>query len=519
MSSIQMRAAAYGSLLVAASLLAERSCWAYTLLTPPSLTGAATRGNSRLRPQHSTKPHKSVITKLQFASSFSSPLRLSESSATSFSFLGDSVSDSSTDDDGEEQQLLSYLPDAGRNLPPQIKALVMRVTKNYVYGTSELTSLPEIAALIEEEHRSRDVPVTVGDAVADVTKTGEELDEIVAEILSVAALYRLPKEITLELLKSPVHSKSFETTTVTISSAVGDSSLIECQAAFAAGGWDAVSFPMGLAIRPRTKFRFGMRRTSSSSSDGTITTSSAPARSPLSWLHRTKTLRAAAAAAVSAAAAMQPPPRRLQDRREFLKSMDAQLLLTETTDDDNKMLSVSTIQATSGQLFFPNADRGIFSLRTLRRVASKKYSTLKKKGRAGIVSYCFFNFVYYTAGILWQWPRMAVADPLTSNLSLTTLVLRKFGKVFAYLYAVSQLFKLPKLFTAVGLAPVSERCLRTMKQRLPVNETTATAILVGVMIMAWCAVAAVPVFSEYASLKRIMYLDEQLMQVYGLQPV
>lgn len=114
---------------------------------------------------------------------------------------------------------------------------------------------------------------------------------------------------------------------------------------------------------------------------------------------------------------------------------------------------------------------------------------------------------------------MAAADPLTSNLEVATLVFRKFGKVFAYLYAFSQLFKLPKLFSAVGLAPVAARGLETLKVRLRVNETAATVILVGAMVMMWCAVTAVPVFSEYASLKRIIYLDEQLMQVYGLQPV
>ena len=39
------------------------------------------------------------------------------------------------------------------------------------------------------------------------------------------------------------------------------------------------------------------------------------------------------------------------------------------------------------------------------------------------------------------------------------------------------------------------------------------------MVLAWMAVVAVPVLSEYAALRRTVFLDEQLIQVYGLQPV
>lgn len=405
-------------------------------------------------------------------------------------------------------------------------------------------TLSEIAALIEVEHRSKDVPVVVGKVVADVTQTGEELDEICAEILSFAALYRLPKEITLQLLQSPVSrhprsrgrsssrslsspssSSSLPATSTTVMDDDDEnedsSSLIECQLAFAIGGWDVVSFPMGLAIRPKTKYRFGRPTSYEIRKEG------GTFRSPLSWMHRTKTLRAAAAAAVTAAASVQPP-RRLLDRREFLQSVNAQWQQLDNDDDgyDNRKvedvpLLASAQAATRGPLYFPNTDRNIFTLwRTLRRVVSKKYTALKKKGRAGFLSYCFFNLVYYTVGILWQWPRMVAGDPLTSNLSIPTLVLRKFGKVFAYLYAVSQLFKLPKLFTAVALAPIAARTLQTLRQKFQIrNETIATAILVGFMFVIWGTVTAIPVLSEYSSLQRILYLDEQLVQVYGFQPV
>jgi hypothetical protein len=52
-----------------------------------------------------------------------------------------------------------------------------------------------------------------------------------------------------------------------------------------------------------------------------------------------------------------------------------------------------------------------------------------------------------------------------------------------------------------------------------VNETVATVILVGAMVLLWMTASAIPVWREYATLQRIVQLDEQLVQVYGLQPV
>ena len=145
--------------------------------------------------------------------------------------------------------------------------------------------------------------------------------------------------------------------------------------------------------------------------------------------------------------------------------------------------------------------------------------------------------------MVWQWPRMPIIPTTTadngdvvSNLlsssstilsssflqnpqwTIPTLLLRKFGKIFAYLYAFSQLLKIPKLCTAVGLAPLSSKALDIIQQRCNVKETSATIILISTMVLLWIAIIAFPILSEYASLKHVLFLEEQLLQVYGLQP-
>lgn len=498
------------------------------------------------------------------------------------------------DDRTATAALLSYLPDGGQSLPPQIQALVARVTHFYVYGTpllpspsataaeasissfpsfSSVKSLEDISALIEVEHRSKDVPVVIGhdddddNLVLDVTATGEDLDETVAKVLSLAAFYRLPQPIALELLLQfpPTGLSTLENPSI----------WNELVATFAASGWEAVSFPHGLAIRPRTKFRWSMDITnnnsdiSNSSSNIEKSNRQGQRRARLSWWHRTRTLQAEAELAVQAAAAAPAPPQQhprtpLLKPLEFLQTMEAQLLLlrpekeelssdtakqlrrsrssTAAPDateimlfnDDSANSQLSTVSSTAAttaaaaptmtalsQLFFPhNKHENIGVFRRMRRLVSKQYSALKRQGRAGFVAYCCFNCLYYTVGILWQWPRMAaIGDPLTSNLSVATLVARKFGTVFAYLYALSQLAKIPKLFTSVALAPLAGRGLELLQKRLRINETAATIVMVGATVVLWFAVISLPVFSEYATLQRIVRLDEQLVQVYGLQPV
>jgi hypothetical protein len=488
-------------------------------------------------------------------------------------------------------------------------------------------SLQEIATIIESEHRSRDVPVQIVDGTtssrvllftADVTKTGEAFDELCAEVLSIGALYQLPKEIVLELLSAmPLTGRSLDgsaAATFDYSSntyTMLASSMNKCRSAFAKTGWDGVIFPMGLAIRPKTKYRSiwslpllrnnnnnsGSHNIEQQSLEGIEQTPASIQKLPLSWFHRNKTLREIAAIAVQNAARVQPPPRQLIDRRFYLSTLDQQIrqlssstsskpepppemvaTATDTLASSSELISsdgvssllptpdvgfirgasATTTISTTGQLFFPNSDRKWWQkilsfssnrrtlgngIRTLRRTLAQQYNALKRQGRAGLISYCLFNFLYYSIGIVWQWPRMPIVPATTadggdviSNLlsssstilsssllqnpqwTIPTLLVRKFGKIFAYLYAFSQLLKIPKLCTAVGLAPLSSKALDFVQRRCNVKETPATIILISTMVLLWSMIIAFPILSEYASLKHVLYLEEQLLQVYGLQP-
>ena len=525
-----------------------------------------------------------------------------------------------------DTDLLSYLgtQELIDRIPPQTRDLLRRITYNYIYGpsnTNMLLSLQEIATIIELEHRSRDVPVQIVNGrtnqnhpavvlfTADVTKTGEAFDELCAEILSIGALYQLPKEIVLELLSSvPLNGKridgtgatnSFDDTSNTYTMIA--SSMNKCRSAFATTGWDGVVFPMGLAIRPKTKFRsiwsLPLLRNNQKSSNGSnqeqqelvdMERSPTMKKLPLSWFHRNKTLREIAAMAVKSAAQVKPPPRQLIDRRLYLNTLDqqirqlslsttttqtqsslenvaistgsssAELIISDAKSDVGLVRGTSTAAPATGQLFFPNSDRTWWQkvlsfsskrrtlgnvIRAIRRTLTQQYHALKRQGRAGLISYCLFNFLYYTIGMVWQWPRMPIipstaadGSDVVSNLlsssstilsssllqnpqwTIPTLLLRKFGKIFAYLYAFSQLLKIPKLCSAVGLAPFSSKALDFIQKRCNVKETSATIIMISTMVLVWGLIVAFPILSEYASLKHVLYLEEQLLQVYGLQP-
>jgi hypothetical protein len=405
------------------------------------------------------------------------PSQLSSSSGE-FSYQDESQS---TDDDS---QLLGYLPDNGSSLPPLTKSLVRKATENYIYGTIRRPiTFDQLISAIEEEYRCTDVPLRVGSAFFDVSSSGEEVDESIAEVLSMAALHRIPKEITLELVAESLADAS--------------TSWVESISIFAQNGWDAVSFPKGLALRPKRKYA-----TDLTNSPKTL----------FGWRQQ-KALVEAASRAVSHASVATAPKRRLKSRDEFLSFMATQL---SATANPSKKVTKEDL------LFFPRSipmQKISFSqiAKKLKRTADRQYAMLKAQGRAGFLAYAYFNFVFYTAGILWQWRRVAPADPF-SNSSVMVICLRKFGRVFGSLYILSSILKLPKLFSAVAMAPAAKLTLERAKKKLNVGDNYASALIVGLLAILWSGIVAVPFFTEYARLRRFLYLD-RVVQGYVFQPV
>jgi hypothetical protein len=387
------------------------------------------------------------------------------------------------DQDFEEDQqhqlldrVLSYLPE--QDIPPQTSSLLKRVTANYVYGTaaSQPVTMREVLDVINKEYKSRDVPMEVANEIFDVSTTGEDPDESVVELLSFAALHRLPQEITLELLRSKHQDES---------------PFSMCKTAFAKSGWAGVTFPKGLALRTNRNY------------------ASASERQAQPWLPSKKNLAAMAQQAVDDAKRVKAPRQQLQTRAEFLESMEAQLSATASP--------ISPKLAQKDLLFFPNSQplQGL-SFKRMKRSADKKYAILKANGRAGFLSYAFFNFLFYSVGILWQWHRIAAVPPTASSSALL-IISRKFARTFAALCVGSQVFKLPKLFGSVALAPLAGRVLKFTQKKLNISENKACILLVASMVIAWSVMVSIPMLSEFTKLKRVLQL-EQLIDIYEVQP-
>lgn len=393
--------------------------------------------------------------------------------------------------DDDEYELLSYLPDQGELIPPRFKEVVVAATKSYVYNGDPFPykSIADIIRIIEIEHRSRDVPVNVDDCKIDVTKTGNALDEYISEILSVSAIYTLPAPIVLELLNDPV---------IITNDPDEQKNWDHCKQRFLQYGWNAVEFPRGLAIRPKTATRWSSSRQK---------TQTQPPSKSMSWWHRPQTLKQIATRAVQQAAQTQTPPRKILDESEFLETLQSSIRQLPALQTQTQLQSSSALS-----MAYFREDVPVSGIRRVQRFLAQKYNTLKKKGRAGIVSYCFFNFAYYTIGMWIYWPQVAALTTTTTmtppNIgngtpsSVATILLAKFGKTFGILYAVSQLFKIPKVLFSIFLAPMAEYCLRFCKTRLRISENWATALLIAGMVVAWGMIVAIPILSEYSTLLR-----------------
>ena len=382
------------------------------------------------------------------------------------------------EEDDEEARILSYLPESGKNIPPEARNLIRLATENYVTGAKN-DVLRSISEVIETEHRVIDVPLNIGNTTIDVSQTGEEADEMVAEIMSLAALYRLPAEIALELLGGNVTNC---TSSATEGMTKGNSSLDICREVFAQEGWKAVSFPKGLAVELKRRY--------------TVDTSyQRPPRS-ISFQRKQRRLQFAERV-VEEAMRTRAPKQKRQSKEEFLARMES--------------LGISpagTASANDGLLFFPNSTplQG-FSWKRVRRTLEKQTARLKARGLAGLVSYCAMNFLLYTFGIMWQWRRVATPDPPSTSSALLYCS-QKFCRVFLSSVVASQVLKIPKIIASVALAPFAGRFLRTYQQRSGLSERLVAVTTIASMVCVWLAIISVPIISEYSNARRLVQSEK-----------
>lgn len=376
-----------------------------------------------------------------------------------FSFL----ETSSLDDDEDDESLLQYLPLGGADLTPKTRELLKRVTSEYVSGRGPVVQVDEVLDVIDEEYKSRDVPVIVGHDTFDFASSGEVDDADVARILSFAAFHRLPHDVAL-LLFGPTDNDGDQ-----------GSAFVRCQNELARGSWKEVSFPRGLAIRPKRKF--------------VKSSTKRYMPMPRTWMTSRKDAVQKAQLAVNVATHAQAPPRRRLSREEFLASMDKELSATEPTE-----LLPSLFR--EARLFFPRQN---LKLKRLRKVFKKQIALLKDAGMAGLISYVTLNFAWYTIAIVSQWRHTTPTVEISSRALGTAL--RRFGKVLAGAYIGSQLTRMLRLKIALVLSPFGNRALRLTQKRLRISETKAFALLSGVILGTCLAVWSIIVLGDAAVLR------------------
>lgn len=345
--------------------------------------------------------------------------------------------------DNNNNKILSYLPDDGAHIPPQFRSLVVRATRQHMYGRLSLpeeeadVTLDEIDAVLETEFRVRDNDggrkYSVRLEGAAVENGRSPVDRSVqlelVYILSLGALFQLPKEITLQLLRPMQrYDRDF----------VSDFEKI---------GWEGLSFPNGLAVRPRSS----------------------------RWQRRRAAIRLCHAAATTTA-----PPK--VNRTQFLQSVQ-QFLPTQQQQRQTLPAALS-----GRRLYFPTGSLRRRTVRWWRRQTAR----LRRHGHAGVVSYALLNCLWYTIGMAWQWRRrpLPVADATVS------VILRHYLTIFGYVYAAAQVVKIVKIGAAVALAPwMQEWVLEPLSRQW--GSTATAAILVTGMVGIWATVTGWPLLLGY----------------------
>ena len=150
----------------------------------------------------------------------------------------------------------------------------------------------------------------------------------------------------------------------------------------------------------------------------------------------------------------------------------------------------------------------------LRQRVQQSSTMIKKKGSAGLLAYSLFNCILYSIGMTWEWQRMGI--PVYNNINnhhqhISTamawrMVLEKCGRVFAKIFVLSNLIKLPKIFTVTALLPFTERMIQQCQSILSggssstVSEQRALAVCVLVLVMLWSIAIAIPMVSDYTAI-------------------
>jgi len=450
--------------------------------------------------------------------------------------------------EGMDDGILRYLPDSGTSIPPKTRQLIKRLTSEYVYGSQSMLQqqpqrprvvplLSDILDAVETEYDtslSFSVSLTVGNQTFDEPR--------IIQLVSLAVLHQLPKEITLALVKTDTN---------------GDiPGLVDFVSAFERGGWDDVAFPRGLGLRMKkrllrlyTKSNNNNNNNNNSSNNNNNKKKNQQFFPPSKIPWRTRSKRKAAIAAargVIMAAETRAPTQNIMTKEEFLVEIENEMQIapllpigssssggggSSSKNDNNNNSEPSDYMGASGNFLaimdgtlpsFP-ADYSVAWTRVKRlfmdpsRVLSRnkklqkvlefmnsQYARLKAAGRAGIMSYAFINFVLYTVGMAWQWRRIAIPLPVPDGATLVSLTLRKFIKAFRRVYVGAAVFKVVRIVLALTLAPAAGKVLAFTQRKLRVSENTALVILITLLLKTFLGTLTIVFLGDTALRKALV---------------
>lgn len=320
-----------------------------------------------------------------------------------------------------------------------------------------------VLEIIINEYSYRAVPFTIEGTSYNPNSNEDDDDaegiELFSKLLSYAAINRIPKELTSFLL-----------------SVCSAESLIprDCAEGFQLyGGWSSVRFPSGLSLRVKRRYLVSKRQRFSP----------VPRRLMNQW-------QVFEAERLILEASRAKAPVKPISRADLLASMDVEpsvrsLFSSMTAESERWKESLKK----DFEVYFPRQNR---ALQKFTKFLSAKSEAFKNVGRAGLISYGFLNFIWYTFAVLFSWRRAAAipyapAPIAAAQNSLLALrySMQKFFRVLVSVYFGSQLTKLARLSLAVALAPVGDKVLWFAEERLNLGRDRAFNV-VAVALFATC---------------------------------
>ncbi|KAL3944258.1 MAG: hypothetical protein SGBAC_001652 [Bacillariaceae sp.] len=372
-----------------------------------------------------------------------------------------------------EQDLLSYLPNRGQDMPPDFLQLIRDATTRYCHPSdfhegNDLGGISHIIDVINFEYKvSSNRPI----AIQNVTYTDQQ---ILTKLLSVCIFHKLPASIVWELLKEYDIRNEESSTSKNETKIEEGCSFRTCLQAMKADGWKAIAFPEGIRVQVRPgqvcstwKDNLPPRKVTREMAD-TLIEKAHIANNP------SPPISLSSVAATSMATAAITSNSKLKQRSGKKTAREPELALP------------SSPGATIAIPFFPRDRVTVVSkiqtrittaLSKVRSKTQKLTEKLNQAGRAGFLAYGFLNFALYAGGTLLQWHRISTTGPPAISSQI-----QKLGKVLGTVYVGSQVTKLPRIALAVALAPVGNRSLDWLQKKFGVSEGTAFGMLTAALI-------------------------------------